>query len=100
VHNASWVETRGEAINDDLVFCILLLGRFPPNLQVLTFEFHLEIQEGVLDIDISEDPHDGCNPIRTVVAAVLIKKLLAVLTNLGGRGFGFISRSRMKGPGY
>ncbi len=66
---------------------------------MLTFEFHLEIQEVVLDVDISGDPHDGCNPIRTIVAAVLIKKLSAVLTNLGGCGFGFISCSRLKGPG-
>ncbi len=98
-HISPGIKSGREPIDDNLVFGMLFLSRLPSNLQMFTFKFHLEVREGVLDVDVSRDPHDGGDPIRTIISPILIKELAAVLTNLGGRELGFISRARVKGPG-
>ncbi len=98
-HNSLGIKTGREAIDDNLVFGNLFLSRLPSNLQMFTFKLNLEVREGVLDVDVSRDPHDGGDPIRTIISRILIKELAAILTNLGGRELGFISHARLKGPG-
>jgi hypothetical protein len=57
---------------------------------MFAFKFHLEVGKGILDVNVNSDPHDRSDLIRTIISLVLIKELMAILTNLGGRELRFI----------
>jgi hypothetical protein len=49
-HDFFSVEAWGEAIDNNLVAGILLLGRLPMDLQFLPFQLYLEAGQSILDI--------------------------------------------------
>jgi hypothetical protein len=70
------------------------MGRFPPELEVLILEFHLEVSKCVFDVTISLDPQDCSDAIWTFVSTVFIEDRMAILPHLRGWHLRFVSDAR------